>query len=156
MSIQALKTLHHICELEQTQLPIISAKSFRIPRLAGCLLIENRSNFRYVEGSTAWLYDDSQFFSPLFKADNCFDRIPIYYQDTVKSIDPITRPTFFYATPLSCDINPHIVIALELGTDEHYVLTFKPVLRATPMLSGPEQAQSAIRQDTFTAEEAEN
>ena len=31
-------------------------------------------------------------------------------------------------------INPQNVIALDLDSDEHYVLTPKPVLRATPKL----------------------
>ena len=69
----------------------------------------------------------------LYEAHECFDRIPIYYQDTVTYIYPITTQNFIYATPISCDYNPQNVIALDLDTDEHYVLANQPVIQATPM-----------------------
>ena len=55
MGIQELNTLHHICELERTQLLTIIAISTQNPQLAGFLLKGKRSNFLYLEGSTAWL-----------------------------------------------------------------------------------------------------
>ena len=154
MSLQELNTLHYICELERTQLLTILAMSVQNPQLAGFLLTGNRSNFLYVEGSTAWLYDCPHFLSPLYEGDKCFDRIPIYYRDTVMFIDPITRQTFNYATPISCDNNPQNVIALDPDLDEHYVLTPKPVLRANPKLFKPNQIQTAISPNTFTAQDA--
>ena len=57
MTVQELNTLHTVCELERTQLLTILAMSVKNPQLAGFLLTGNRSNFLYVEGSTAWLYD---------------------------------------------------------------------------------------------------
>ena len=54
MSLQELDTLHYICELERTQLLTILAMSVQNQQLAGFLLTGNRSNFLYVEGSTAW------------------------------------------------------------------------------------------------------
>ena len=123
-------------------------------QLAGYLSAENRSSFLYREGSTAWLYDCPQFPSHLHEAESCFNRIPIYYQDTVMYIDPITRQTSNYATPISCDNNPQNVIDLDLHTDEQYGWTFKPVLRATPMLFEPKQFQPAINPNTLTAQEA--
>ena len=80
MTVQELNTLHTVCELERTQLLTILAMSVRNPQLTGSLLTGNRSNFLYVEGSTAWLYDCPHFISPLYKADKCFDRIPIHYR----------------------------------------------------------------------------
>ena len=68
-------------------------------------------------------------------------------------IDPISRQTFIYATPISCANNPQNVIALDAETNEHYVLTSKFVLRATPMRFEPKQVQSAISPITFTAED---
>ena len=53
MTVQELNTLHTICELERTQLLTILAMSVKNPQLAGFLLTGNRSNFLYVEGSTA-------------------------------------------------------------------------------------------------------
>ena len=65
MTAQELKTLHTVCELERTQLLTILAMSVKNPQLAGFLLTRNCSNFLYVEGSTAWLYDCPQLISPL-------------------------------------------------------------------------------------------
>ena len=52
-------------------------------QFSGFLLTGNRSNFLYVEGSTAWSYDCPHFLSLLYKADRCFDRIPIHFKDTL-------------------------------------------------------------------------
>ena len=71
-------------------------------------------------------------------------------------IVPLTRQTSGYDTPISWDYNPQKVIALDLDSDEHCVLTPKPVLRATPMLFGPKQIQPAVRPKTFTAKETRN
>ena len=51
-----LKTLHHICAQEWTQLLAILAKSVQNPQLADYLSKGNRSTFLYVEGATDWLY----------------------------------------------------------------------------------------------------
>ena len=67
MTVQELNTLHTICELERNQLLTILLMSVQIPQLAGFLLTGNRSNFLYVEGSTAWLYDCPHFLSPFAK-----------------------------------------------------------------------------------------
>ena len=83
MTVQELNTLHTACEIERTQLLTILAMSVKNPQLAGFLLSGNRSNFLYVEGSTAWLYDCPHFISPLYKADKCFDRIPMHYRETI-------------------------------------------------------------------------
>ena len=83
MTVKELNTLHTICELERNQLLTILAMSIQNPQLGGFLLTGNRSNFLYVEGSTAWLYDVPYFLSPLYKADRCFDRIPIHYKHTL-------------------------------------------------------------------------
>ena len=88
--------------------------SVQNPQHAGFLLTGNRSNFLYVECSTAWLYDCPQFLSPLYKADRCFDRIPIHFKDTLMYVDPFTRQTYDYATPITCDNNPRNIIELDL------------------------------------------
>ena len=59
-----------------------------------------------------------------------------------------------YAAPMSCDNSPQNIVALDLDNDEHYVLTPKPVLRASPVLFEPKQVQSDINPNTFTAQEA--
>ena len=52
-----LNTLHTVCEVERTRFLTILTMSVKNPQLASFLLIQNHSNFSYVEGSTAWLYD---------------------------------------------------------------------------------------------------
>ena len=89
MTVQELNTLHRVYELEQNQHLTKLARSVQNPQLAGFLLTGNRSNFLYVEGSTAWLYDCPHFLSSLYKADQCFDRILIHFKDTVTYVDQL-------------------------------------------------------------------
>ena len=102
MTVQELNTLHSICDLERNQLLTILAISVQNPQLAGFLLSGNRSIFLYLEGSTAWLYVCAHFSSPLYKAERCFDRIPLHYKDTLMYVDHISRQTYDYATPILC------------------------------------------------------
>ena len=154
MSIRELNTLHHICQPERTQFLTILAMSIRIPHFAGYLLTRNHSNFLYVEGSAASVYDCPDFLSPQYEADKRFVRIPLYYQGFVRYIDSKTGQIFNYATPMSCDNNPQNVIALDPDTDKQYVLTPKPVLRAEGMFFETKQSQCAISPNTFTAQKA--
>ena len=83
MTVQELNTLQTVCELERNQLLTILAMSVQNPQLACFLLTGNGSNFLYVEGSTARLYDCPRFLSPLHITDRCFDRIPIHFKVTL-------------------------------------------------------------------------
>ena len=156
MTVQELNTPHTVCELEITQLSTKLAMSVKNPQLAGFLLTGNRSNFLYVEGSTAWLYDCPHFISPLYKADKCFDRIPIHYRETIMYVDPITRQTFNYATPIECGNNPQNIIELDPDTDDgdFYVLTPDPLKREAPQMFRPTQIKTTITPNTFTAQDA--
>ena len=155
MKVQELNTLHTVCELERTQLLTILDMSVRNPQLPGFLLTGNRSNFSYVEGSTAWLYDCPHFISHLYKADKCFDRIPIHYWETILYVDPITRQTFKYATPIECGNNPQYIIELDPDTDDgdFYVLTPDPLKREAPQMFKPTQIKATITPNTFTAQD---
>ena len=156
MTVQELNTLHTVCELERNQLLTILAMSVQNPQLAGFLLTGNRSNFLYVEGSTAWLYDCPHFLSPLHIADRCFDRIPIRFKDTLMYVDPITRQTYDYATPITCDINPNNIIELDpdSGDQDFYILGPEPIKRKPPLMFTPSQNKTTIRPNTFTAQHA--
>ena len=101
MTVQELNTLHTICEVERNQFLTVFAMSVQNSQFAGFVLTGIRGNFLYVEGSTAWLYDCPHFLSPLYKADRCFDRTPVYFKDTLRYVDPITRQTFGYAAPIA-------------------------------------------------------
>ena len=133
MSVAELNTLHTICEVERTQLLTILAMSVKNPQLAGFLLTQDRSNFLYVEGSTAWLYDCPRHLSPLYIADQCYDKNPVNYLETVMYVDPITRQTFEYANQIPCENNPQNVISLDPDTDQYYVLTPQPI-KKDPLL----------------------
>ena len=118
MTVQELNTLHIVCDLERNQLLTILAMSVQNPQLVGFLSTGNRSNFLYVEGSTAWRYDCPHCFSHLYKADRCFDHIPIHFKDTLMYIDPISRQTYVYATPIAYDNTPRSIIELDPDFDD--------------------------------------
>ena len=156
MTVQELNTLHTICELERNQLLPILAMSVQNPQLAGFLLTGNRSNFLYVEGSTAWLFDCPHFLSPLYNADRCFDRIPIHFKDTPMYVDPITRQTYDYATPITCDNNPRNIIELDPDSYDQgfYILGPEPIKHKPPLMFTPSQINTTIRPNTLTAQDA--
>ena len=156
MTVQELNTLHTICELERNQLLTILAMSVQNPQLAGFLLTGNRSNFLYVEGSTAWLFDCPHFLFPLYKADRCFDRIPIHFKDTLMYVDPVTRQTYDYATPITCDNIPRNIIELDPDSEDQdfYILGPEPNKRKPPLMFTPSHIKTTIRPNTFTAQDA--
>ena len=154
MTVQEPNTLHTVCELERNQLLTILAMSVQNPHLAGFLLTGNRSNFLYVEGSTAWLYDCPHFLSPLYIADRYFDRIPIHFKDTLMYVDPITRQTYDYATPITCDTNPNNIIELDSDDQDFYILGPEPIKRKPPLMFTPSQIKTTIRPNTFAAQDA--
>ena len=139
MTVQELNTLHTVCELERNQLLTKLAMSVQIPQLAGFFLTGNRSNFLYVEGSTAWIYDCPHFLSPLYKADQCFHRIPIHFKDTLMYVDPITRQTYNYAAPFACDNNTKNNIELDHDSYDQnfYILGPEPIKRKPPLMFTP-------------------
>ena len=136
MTVQELNTLLTICELEQNQLLTKLAMSVQNPQLSGFLLTGNRSNFFYVEGSTAWLYDCPHFLSPLYKADCCFDCIPIHFKDTLMYVDPVTIQTYHFATSITCDINPRNNNELDFdsGDQDFYLLRPETIKRKPPLM----------------------
>ena len=149
-------TLHTFCELERNQLLTKLAMSVQNPRLAGFLLPGNRRNVLYVEGSTVWFHDCSHFLSPLYKADRCFDRIPIHFKDTLMSVDPITRQTYDYKTPIAYDNNPRNIIELDPDSDDQdfHILGRKLIKQKPPLLFTRSQVKTTIRPNTFTAQDA--
>ena len=156
MTVQELNTLHTICELERNQFLEILAMSVQNHQLAGFLLTGNRSNFLYVESSNAWLYDCPHFLSPLYKADRCFDRIPIHFKNTLMYVDPITRQTYDYATPITCDNNSRNIFELDPDSDDQdfYILGPEPIKCKPPLMFTPSQIKTTVRSNTFTAQDA--
>ena len=157
MTVQQLNTLHTVCEQERNQLLTIQAMSVQNPQLAGFLLPGNQRHFLYLEGSTAWFYDCPHFLSPLYKADRCFDCIPIHFKDTLMYVDPITRKTYDYATPIACDNNPKNIIELDPDSDDQdfYILGPEPMKQKPPLMFTPSRIKTIIRSNTFTTQNAD-
>ena len=130
--------------------------SVQNPQLAGFLLTGNRCNFLYVEGSTDWLYDCPHFLSPIHLTDRCFDRIPIHFKDTLMYVGPITRQTFDYATPITCEKNRKNIIELDPDSDDQvfYILGPERIKRKSPLMFIPSHIKTTIRPITFTAQDA--
>ena len=142
-----------VCELERNELLTILVMSVQNPQLAGLLLTGNRSNFLYVEGSTAWLYDSPYFLSPLYKADRCIDRIPIHFKDTLMYVDPITRQTYDYATHIACDNNLRYIIE-DPDSDDLDIYSLGPEPQKPPLMFTPSQIKTTIHPNTLTAHNA--
>ena len=83
------------CELDRTQKQIIILLlSTQDNRLDGFKLIGNRSMFFDTDGSIVWLYQRPKRNSPLKVFDQCYDRIPIRYNERKMIVDHITRQTY--------------------------------------------------------------
>ena len=71
-------------------------------------------------------------------------------------VDPITRQTLNYATPIECGNNPQNIIELDPDTDDgdFYVLTPDPLKREAPQMFKPTQIKTTITPNTFIARDA--
>ena len=60
--------------------------------------------------------------------------IPIHFQDTLMYVDLITRQTYDYATPITCDDNPRNFFELDRDSDDQdfYILGPEPIKRKPP------------------------
>ena len=128
------------------------------PQLARFLLSGNWSDFLYVEGSTAWLYDCPHFLSPLYKADCCLDRIPIHFKDTFMYmyVDHITRQTYDYAFLTKCDNIQRNKNELDPDSNnqDFSILRHKPLEWKPPLMFTPTQIKTTIRPNAFTSQDA--
>ena len=156
MSIAESNTLHTICcEIEKgSQILTILAMSVKKQQLAGFFPTQYRSNFLYVEGSTAWLYECPLHLPLLSIAEQWYDKIPVNYLDAVMYVDPITRQTFEYANEIPCENNQQSVIALDPDINKYYILTPQPFKTDPLGHIEPTQIQIFISPNTFTAQDA--
>ena len=71
-------------------------------------------------------------------------------------VDPITRQSFNYATPIECENNSQNIIELDPDTDdgEFYVSTPDPLKREAPQMFKPTKIKATITPNTFTAQYA--
>ena len=70
-------------------------------------------------------------------------------------VDPITRQTYDYATPITCDNIPRNIIELDPDSDDQdfYILGPEPIKRKPPPMFTPSQIKTTIRPNTFTAQD---
>ena len=126
MSLTELETLHHLCELERTQiLQSLALAVLKIP-CAGYLLSGNRSIFIGYERNILWYYNCTKKISPLyvFEDKRCYKRIPIFYKNKVHFVDTLSRRTYFWDTAVPCGSqNSHNVVQLNPEEDNYYLLT---------------------------------
>ena len=59
-------------------------------------------------------------------------------------VNPITRQTFNFATPIECDNNPQNIIELDPNSNEtdFYILTPEPVKKEPPQMFKPTQIKT--------------
>ena len=71
-------------------------------------------------------------------------------------VDPITRQTFDYASPIICENNPKNIIELDPDSDDQdfYILGPEPIKRKPPPMFTPSQIKTTIRPNIFTAQDA--
>ena len=71
-------------------------------------------------------------------------------------VDPITRQTYDYATPITCDKKPRNIIELDPDSDDQnfYILGTEPIKRKPPLMFTLSQIKTTIRLNTFTAQDA--
>ena len=71
-------------------------------------------------------------------------------------VDPITRPTYDYATPITCDNNARNITELDPDSDDQdfYIFGPEPIKRKPPPMFTPSQFKTTIRPNTFTAQDA--
>ena len=71
-------------------------------------------------------------------------------------VDPFTRQTYDYATPIACDNNPRNIIELDPDTDDQdfYIFRPEPIKRKPPRMFTPNQINPTVRPNTITAQDA--
>ena len=122
-------------------------------QLPGFVLSQNRNKFLHVGVSTAWLCDCPHQLSPLYVAEQSYDKSPVIYQDTLLYDGSTTGQTIENATTIACQNNLQYVKALDLYTNQHYFLTQKPMKNKPSSSFENKQIKTAMNPNTFTAHE---
>ena len=125
-----VKLIQNLCELERTQMLTILTIALENTRIAGYILTCNRFLFLDTDGNVAWLYHWPKIRSLLRVMVKCYDKIPIFYENRVNFVDPITRQTFLSAIEISCQHATQNLLQLDMYNDySWYNLTPNPVVQ---------------------------
>ena len=115
---------------------------------AGYMLTRKRSMFLNTDGSVAWLYHCPYFLSPLRVLDNCYDRIPILFERTIKIVDD-------FASETPCSGEYTNVLQLDLENDNSsYQLLSDPMPFNKPLLFKPTELGHITQFPTFDTKRA--
>ena len=98
--------LHHLCELERTQiLQSLELEVLKTP-YAGYLLLGNRLNCTGYEGIRLWFYTCTKKVSPLhvFEDKRFYKRIPIFYKNKVHFLTHFLDEHIFGIQPSHVDL----------------------------------------------------
>ena len=145
-----IQLLQNQCEQERTQILTNLMLALENPRLAGYMLIGNRSMFLETDGSVAWLYHCPKVHSPLHTMNQCYDKIPILYRGQIQFVDPITRQTYPHAMTQNCSDRIKNLFQLDMDQeDSWYTLTPGIVHQDKPAIFGPRNI-NPVASYTFT------
>ena len=128
--------------------------SVKNPQLAGFLLSQNRSNFLYVEGSSAWLYDCSHHLFPLNTAEQFIYEIPspvltLFCMLTQLHVKHLIMQMEFHLKITHKMLMLFTAILFNFLSQLH--TTPQPIENGLLLLFEPTQIQTAISPNTFTA-----
>ena len=148
MSLSELETLHHLCELERTQ--ILQSLALAVLKItyAGYLVSGNRSKFLNYEENMLWYYICTKNISPLyvFEDKRYYKRIPRFYKSKVHFVDTLSRRTCFWHTAVLCGSEKsHNVVQLNPDEDKYYLLTPYPTLMPPLKKFLPESIRAIAR-----------
>ena len=150
-----IQLLQNQCEQERTQILTNLMLALENPRLAGYMLIGNRSLFLETDGSLAWLYHCPKVHSPLHTMNQCYDKIPILYEGEIRSVDPITRQTYPDAVPQNCSDRIKNLFQLDMDQENSwYTLTTGIVHQDRPAIFGPKKITPMSAQSLTGSQDA--
>ena len=141
------------CKLDRIQNQTILMLATQNNRLAGFMLTGNRSIFFDTDGSLGWLYQCPKRNSPLKVLAQCYDRIPIHYNDRTMFVDPITGQTYPAANEVKCVGGYKNAYQLDIDNDNSwYHLMPAPVPLQPPRIFALKFVDSTLK---FTGYESQ-
>ena len=148
MFLTELETLHHLSEIERTQiLQSLALAVLKIP-YAGYLLSGNRSNFFDYKRNILWYYTCTKKYHPymFLKTKDAIEESLYSIKNKVHFVDTLSRRTYFWDTAVPCGSeNSHNIVQLNPDEDKYYLLTPYPTLMQLLKKFSPESIRAIAR-----------
>ena len=139
-------------DLKQTAFILLTKK---FP-LVGYIITGQRHTFATLKSQNVIsLFQCKVVSSPLYVLENqCFEGIPIYYQNKLQFIDEVTRKTFLWSIKAPCKSeNFDQQISLNADGDDTYRLTHYPIKKRNPVKNfTPDEVENRFTHADFTLE----